>query len=460
MATETTPPTEVKPVGETAAAVPEAKHEGLPALMHNLLSDVPDDQKPVVKEKTDAEKETEKKETDRLAAIEAEKNKKTTDRPVTARREKVKRPELPITPERREEAPPEPRATTRQTKPEDEADLEPEEKQMIADALEAEKLLGEKHTGLGDKARRFVRANIDFIKKAGDSFDDQSPEYLKFLEQNQPRLSPADVREINEIRVSNRAREQILPEVEKMKDQRYADLEEPKVEQIANNTYNQQAMLVTPKEILDAIEEETKLAGGDRNKGYQAAAKYYKAELDVIHEVLTGVKADVREFERITRINPETGRPLVKVATDPKDPRFALHNRLAELVRAECSTFQSSAPQAEQVRNGKWFVTKDEWFKIDPSKRGAFWTFSNKEIMERALKRVPAYVQTRIKAEQDRLTALGYNRAPRAKKEAAPPPPQRGAPPAPHPSAVPGDGAHGAAKTDGGKLAAAFEAAG
>lgn len=456
MATETTPPV-VPPAGETAAAVPEAKHEGLPALMHNLLSDVPDDQKPLVKEKTPEEKAAEKTEADRLAAIEAEKTKKV-DKPITARREKVKRPELPITPARRE-AEPEPRPAARQAKPDDDADLEPEEKQMIEDAIEAEKLLGDRKAGLTDKARKFVRANIEFIKKAGDSFDDQSPEYQQFLAQNQPRLTPAEVREINEIRVSNRVSEGTKTQIDALKDQRFADIEEPKIEQVATSTYNQQALLVTPKEILDAIAEETKLAGGDRAKGYAAASKYYKAELDVIHEVLTGVKADVREFERITRINQETGRPLVKVATDPKDPRYALHNRLAELVRAECSAFKDSAPQAEQVRNGKWFVAKDEWFQIDPSRRGAFWTFSNKEIMERALRRVPAYVQARIKAKQEELAGLGYNRPPRTRKEEATPP-VKGAPPAPHPSQVPGLGGGGDTKTDGQKMAAAFAAAG
>ena len=427
----------------------------MPDLLQNLITDLEEPETPKKQgeknEPTEAEKSAEAEKA-RLAE-EAKKKNAPADKPIVARREKLKRPELPIQqvePRKPAEAAPakEPAAP--------DADLEPEEKQMISDAVEAERLLGSRHSGLADKTRKFVRANIDFITKHTDTegnFDDQSPEYLAFLSANKPALTPADVREINEVRITQKAHEQITPELEKIKHQRFVDREEPAIERLANDTYTRVATAVTPKEILDAMAEEAKANGGDRIKAFEAISGYYKPELNVINEIMTQVKEDVREMERISRIDPETGKPIVAVAQSESDPKYRWHCRLAALVRLEGEDFRKNAPQAEQIRDGKWFVTKDEFNKLRPDARDQFWTFTNKEATDRGLRRVPAYVQLRIKQKLDELAALGFTRNPRQKKQASPPVPRTGAPAAPHPAPAPAIGNGGEAPSDGAKLA-------
>lgn len=433
----------------------------LPDLVKNLLTDVGEPEKPG-KPAAKAEEQTDeqKAEAEKLrVAEEAKKNPKPADKPIVARREKLKRPELPIQPvEPVKVKEPVVRA---KAEAEPDADLEPEEKQMIADAEEAERLLGSRHTGLSGKTRKFVRANIDFIAKHTDSegnFDDQSPEYQAFLQANKPSLTQADVREINELRITNKAQERIAPEIEKIKHQRFVDREEPQVERVANETYNRVVLTVAPKELMDAITEEAVNQGGDRNKAFQAIKGHYKPELDVIDEVMRQVKEDVREMERISRTDPETGRPLVSVAQNPSDPKYAHHSRLAELVRLECEEFKDKAPPAEQIRNGRWFVTKDEFAQLRPEARGQFWTFTNKEAMERGLRRVPAYVQAKIAEKLKYMESQGYTRNARQKKAVVPPLPARGAPPAPHPTPAPAGGQAGDPKSDGAKLAGVLSA--
>jgi hypothetical protein len=464
MATETAPlevkPAAAAPGGDANPNSDAAIDAMIPDLMKNLLTDVDEpEQKKKADEKPAEPTPEQKAEAERLRLEEeAKKGGKPVEKPIVARREKLKRPDLPIQPV--EPAKPKEPVVAVKTAAEPDADLEPEERQMIADAQEAESLLGTRHSGLAEKTRKFVRANIDFINKHTDAegnFDDQSPEYLSFLASNRPSLTQADVREINEVRITNKAREQITPELEKIKHQRFVDREEPIIERVASETYNRVVTSVTPKEIMDAIAEEAPNHGGDRMKAFQAIKAYFKPELSVIDEVMNQVKEDVREMERISRTDPETGRPLVAVAQSPSDPKYAHHSRLAELVRLECEEFKKNAPASEQIRDGKWFVTKDEYARLRPDARGQFWTFSNKEAMERGLKRVPAYVQFRIKQKLDGMTADGFTRNPRQKK-AAPVEARKGAPAAPHPTPAPAGGQGGQAQTDGAKLAAILNA--
>jgi hypothetical protein len=447
---------------------PEAKAEGFNELLSNLLEDVPpeqltDEQKQIKDgEKTrKAAGAVDDKEKARLAA-EAEQKKKEAAaqpaaKPITARRDKVKRPELPIVRKEEPTAPPA-AAAARAAAPADE-ELEEEERQYIKDAEEAEALLP-RHKGLAEKAKNFVRKNIEYIKKHGgdENFDDSTPEYAAFLAANKPNLTQADVRELTETRIAAQVAERTRPEVEKLKDRAFADREEPRIERMGDDTYRKLALTAAPKAILDAIAEAAPQFGGDRGKAYAAIKDDFKVELGIVDEVLNEVKADMKEFERITTVNPETGRPLVQPSlTNPRDPKYAHHKKLEAIVRAVCNEYKQTAEGAKQRADGKWFVTKDEWFELDPAQRHLFYTFSNREIMDRALKSIPGYVQSRITKEMERLKALGFTRPPRVVK-AAPPAAGRGAPAAPHPTPVPGAGGGDGAKSEGAKLAATLSA--
>ncbi len=443
---EAAPPPPPPPAPTHDAEGKELPHPLLPELMKSLLDDVPTETMP-------GQKPPEKKEPEKKEPEKKEPEAKEPEKPIRVRKAPAeKRPELPLEPA--PAAPPAAApAAAKPAEPPDDSDLEPEEKEMISDAQEAERLFPEKYKGLGEKARKYVRDHIKFINDHGgdENFDPDNPEYsaeyARFLEANQPRLTRAQVREINETRITNQVQEKTKTEFDHLKDERFADREEPLVVRAAQQSYTQLAPLCCPKEISDDI----------KARGYPEAYKDYKLELDTIDATLRAVADDVAEFERVTRINSETGRPLAKVANYPNEPKFQQHQRLALMVRQICDEFEKTGG-SELKRDGRWFVTKDEYAKIKknrPDLLGGFWTFSNKEILDRAHKKVPAVVSAAIATKIKEQEALGFVRRPREKKAETPPPPAaKGAPAAPHPTPAPSGGGGGEAKSEGAKLAA------
>lgn len=372
------------------------------------------------------------------------------DAPIRGRkRPPEKRPDLPIAPVHREPVVPSPAAAA---PPPDEG-LEEEEKQAIADAEYAERRFGDRFKGLADRQRKFIKSHIEFIKKHGgdENFDPEDPQYAEeyraFLAANRPVLSPSEIREIGESRVADRVSEGTRGEIDRMKDEQFRHRETPVVEKVAQDIYARLANEVIPKDIMDDI----------RARTYDVAKGDYKVELEAVNEVLQAVKADVREIEMISRKNPETGRPLVEVAKDPSNPKYAQHQRLAQLARDTCEEFKNSG-SPELRRGGKWFVTKDEYFQIKanrPDQLDNFWTFTNQEIIQQALKKVPQVVAEAIKTKLKKYEDAGFIRKPRAvAAPPAPPPAARGAPAGPRPSPVPPAGAPaGEVKSEGARLA-------
>ncbi len=438
-------PIDTPPV-ETPEVDPNAKHELLPELMKSLLADVPDEEKKPEKAESEdgsvPEKPIEKKEAAPVTKA---------DPPITVRRKPAeKRPDLPLTPA--VQAPTPARAeppVVATPAPVNDSDLEENEKEMIADAAYMEKKWPEKYKGYEAKTRKYVRDHIDFIgKHGGDDFDENSQEYQQFLSQNRPRLSQSEIREINETRIADRAAEGPMKELQRMKQDRFNDREEPSIRQDGVNVYNRLAHAVTPKEITEEL----------KTRPYAEVYAENKVELDTVHEVLSAMTEDVKEFNRITKVNPETGLSMVPVANDPRDPKYAQHQRLAAIVRETCEQFKNNGG-ANLKRDGKWFVTKDEWFQIRstrPDLIGNYWTFTNKEIIERALKNVPKAVAGAIEANRKYFADRGYVRKPKPAPAAAAnqKTPVRGSPPAAHPSSIPsGDGTGGGTASVGSKLA-------
>ena len=432
--------------------------------MRSLLEDVPPERTAV--ERKDGEKKEheadEKKKAADAARLEGEKKKGEAEKPITVRKRPAeRRPDLPTeppAPAARQAAEP---AERREPEPEDESDFEAEEKEMISDLKEAETLFPDQYKGLEAKGRAYVKAHIKFIKEHGGdaNFDPENPEYAeeyqRFLEANQPRLSRSQLREIAEARVERRVQERIKPELETIRDQRFADNEEPKARQVANEAYGRLAPLCVAKEIQDRCLEVARAKGVPYQAAYNEVYPEYKLELDTVNGVLQGVAEVVHEFERITRVNPDTGRPLARVAEGPNDPKFALHQRIEMMIHETCEDFKKNAPIAEQKKGDKWFVTKAEWLKIKrnrPDQIAHYWTFSNKEIVDRALKRIPDIARQAIASKLAEQQALGFVRKPREEKKEAAKPFVKSAPAAPHPSPVPA-GAGAEPETDGSKLA-------
>lgn len=487
MSTETAPPLE-KPADAGAAAAADAagdqtaKHPVHGELMKMLLEDVPDDQRPPGRrERSGAETDTEKsaRETkereDKEKADAALKQKEIDDaaaaQPIRARKPKAAaRPDPFARPAPAAPASPAAAAPAAAPAKPDDSDLEEPERQTIKDAADMEKRFPDKYKGLGDKTRKFIRDHIEFIaKNGGDDFDDTTPEYQRFLEQNRPKITPQDLREFQEARIAERASAGPMRELQRMKHDNFVAREEPKVVQEGSTVYRQLANTdgVIPKEIRDEIAELSKTMS--RQQAYAKVYPDYKLELDTVHEFLTGVADGIREFSRLSRVDPDTKLPMAVEVTDPKDPKFPQHERLRQIVKNVCNGFRDAGGE-ELLRDGKWFLTKDEWFRLkkeNPGSLGRYWTFSNKEIMQRALKTVASEVAQAIAFKKKQFEDSGFVRKPKAvavKTEAQLKEERRvadeklarpRAPAAPHPSPVPGVGA-GSGSSDGAKLAAAL----
>jgi len=99
-----------------------------------------------------------------------------------------------------------------------------------------------------------------------------------------------------------------------------------------------------------------------------------------------------------------------------------------------------------QSQAGKSFLTRDEYYSMKPDQRGAYWTFSDDQIVQMASEAAKAEVSARVKKEYSVREAEGWVRKPAA--SAPPPAPAAGAPPAPRPSPIPSQGTPGAEVPD------------
>jgi hypothetical protein len=336
-----------------------------------------------------------------------------------------KRPDLPISAPA--PTPPAPAAATPpQNDEEFERGLVEGEKQMLDDARYAEKAFPAKYKGLGDKVRGFIKAHTKFLEDHPDIADDD-PAYKKFLADNRPTMSRVESREIEEHRIAERARGPVDARVSQLEHQIFERDETPKIEKFANDTYQQLAREALPEEISKLIKEKGGLT--------EEIKAEFGDELETAHTIFTIVANDLKEFKRLTTKHPGSGKPLVEF--DDKNPQ---HTRLTQMVADLCENFKATGG-AQLQRNGKWFVTRDEWNQIDPARRGEFWTFTNAELEKRALAIVPTTVKETIRIKQEDLKRRGYVRnrpapAAPATPPANPPPPPGS--PALRPSPVPG----------------------
>lgn len=322
-----------------------------------------------------------------------------------------------------------------------------EEKAALEDARFAEKV-NPKHKGLSDKMGKFLREQKKFLE-ANPNAEDDDPAYKAILALR-PNLSTTDKREIAEARVEDRVSKKYEPRLNDLQHEIYVRDEEPKVDAEAAQIRQYLALNALPKDMLAVFKE----------KGLPVLQKEYADELEIAGGLINTVVEDAKELLRITRINPKTQRSLGEVANDPAHPKWNQHERIAKMVSEVCADFQKNAPQAEQVRDGKWFVTREEWGKLPPGSRAQFWTFTNsqehvREMINRALGWVPDAVTQRLKARQDELKAKGYVRQ-RAEAPAAPatPPVASSSPATPRPSPAPAPSSTPAGQLTPGQLLA------
>lgn len=429
------PPAESNPVVSPETAAPNIDVR-VPGLLERLLDTVEDTpRKPEKKEEAPPvapapkDKPAEKPNAEAKPG-DAAKPEGQPEQPIRLRKQKINRPELPIEAPKPVVAPP---PVEDKPDPQWEAGLDETQKEILADARDAEKQFPDRHKGLAARTAKFLRD--DAAKRAADDFDDQSPEYRTWLERSQPKLSRQEIRELEETRVASRVEKQWKGKYDDLQHKLFVQKAEPQIENEGRQIFAQLSQTALPDEITAAIKKD----------GFDKASEHYRLELETAQEVLTTVADDLKEFKKLSTKDPETGRPMATEVTDPRDPKFVQHQRLGVMVTNVCESFKNTAPAEKQLRDGKWFVTRDEWMSIRPDQRHRFWTFNNAELATMAQGAVKAVVAAKINEKRAHISRYGWQ-PPQPKPAQNVTPPKPAAPPVPTsqprtpaPSAVPGN---------------------
>jgi hypothetical protein len=353
-----------------------------------------------------------------------------TEPPVKVSKKVAKRPELPIP-----AADPAPAAPVAKPDPAPvdsnwEEGLLEEEKIALEDAKFAEKV-SPKHKGLADRMGRFLREQKKYLQENPD-VDENDAGYKKILAM-QPSLSASDKREIADARIEERVNKKHESKFADLEQEIYVRDEEPKIENEAKQIRHYLAFNALPKEMLSVL----------KDKGIDTLRKEYADEIEVAGNLINTLVDDSKELLRITRINAKTGRPIEKAADTPQHQKWEQHNRISMMVNEVCNDFHKTAPESEKVRDGKWFVTREEWARLPANARHQFWTFTNseqhvREMINRAMGWMPSAIEQKIKERHEALKVRGYER--RRSEVVTPPaapPVASSAPSAPRPTPAP-----------------------
>lgn len=442
----TPPPAAPAPAATPERPINSATGKPISEAAHNLFKMLQESGDPMREEKPEPKPEPKKEPEPTTPAATTE-----PEKPIkVSKKAAPKRPDLPI-PAAEPAAPVQPAtpAASVAVDPKWKDSLNDEEKAALEDAELAE-TVDPRFKGLSEKMGKFFRDQQKYLADNPDA-DENDPGYKKLLA-SAPKLSSADKRQIAEARIERRVEQKYKPELENIQHEIYVRDEEPKIEGEAMQIRKHMAFNALPKEMLTVLKE----------KGLPALQKEYADELEVAGNLINTLTDDAKELLRITRINPKTQRALGQAADAPNHPKWEQHNRIATMVNEVCNDFQKNAPQNEQVRDGKWFVTREEWARLPANARHQFWTFTNsedhvREMINRAMSWMPGAIEMKIKERQDALKARGYVRQRAEVAPAAPatPPVASAAPASPRPSPAPAPSTTPAGQRTPGQLLAA-----
>ncbi len=323
-----------------------------------------------------------------------------------------------------------------------ENELVDEEKALLEDARAAEKYLPDKYKGQSSKMTAFFK---EVAKRAEDpEFDENDPAFQKWYAANLPKISVLDHRALERARVKEDVTKEFEPKLEQERHARWVESETPKLKAKGDAVWNKLIQSALPDEMAQAITERTKgLTGDDYRKAVATVEADYRLENEVTRQIVDAATADIEEFNRLTTRHPSTGRLLSEF-----DPKNAQHDRLLNMVSAICDDFKSTGG-AELKKGGKWFATRAEWTSMqDMINKGeipadslkGWWTFTNEDIIDRAVKNVKPVVTATVAERRKQLEEYyGFKRtiASPAAAAARPPVPGTGAPPAPRPGMPP-----------------------
>lgn len=351
-----------------------------------------------------------------------------------------------------------------------EKELVEEERVHLDDARDAERLLGEKFKGHGQKMLSFLRENARKAKEVEEGKLDMA-EYEKWHAANFPKLGVLDTRKLNDARIEERVTKRVTPQIEEERHARWVDSEAPKIKAKGNEVYTKLSNTALPDDVMAAIAERTKgITPGtpEYRAKIDEVQKDYALEFEVAQNVINLVTDDVEEFHALTTKHPGSGKAIRAFHPDAEvwdpsqgkwvpnlnsaDPVAARHARCLAMVSQVCEDFKATGGAALKDAKGRWFATREEMHgmremvkngQLAPAELAKWWTFENDQIIERALGNVKNVVKQAVQQRLSYHEKMGFKRsiaAPPAPPATPPAPTPPGAPPAPRPATPPPPG--------------------
>lgn len=275
-----------------------------------------------------------------------------------------------------------------------------EERDQLDLAREAELQDPVKYKGLAAKTEKFIRDNA--TKTASDDFDPDDDTYSEWVKKERPALSQSEVRKIERERGARIARtESEVKSVETL-DKAFRLVESPRIKAEADAYFAKASTEVMPDDMAKAFIEDNAKAAAEFPFEYQIVEQAVDAHTSVVESMLA-----------LTRINPETRKPLL-----PYNHADHRHVAAATLINNVDSAFAKHGGAA-LTRNGRTFLPRAELAKVSAEQRAKYWTFSASEIADRSTAMVKAQVEARIAGEHKRLQSLGFERRAKAVPAAA-----------------------------------------
>jgi len=245
--------------------------------------------------------------------------------------------------------------------------------------------------GLHAKALKFVADNKKFLEKRleeeGDDYDPaKDPQYKKFLDANEPKLSQTEKRRFMIQRETDglkqeayeKARSELLPEIQATKKKLLEIEESPKIHSRLSS-YSDELASVMPEEVVNYWKE--------NNKDFAKMKEAFPIEHDAVVASVSGAIRVAQEFLKM-----RSG------LTDFKDSSPE-HDYMLKFVDNQAKVFDSRGGDA-RVRDGKMFAHP---YHMKPGMERTHWTFDNEDILGMLKYQAGREAKARINAEYSRI---------------------------------------------------------
>lgn len=313
-----------------------------------------------------------------------------------------------------------------QTPPADpfEAQLTEAEKDEMEFARYAAKTNPGKYGDLPQKTLTFFKKVADYVEKGAAanpdrSFDEGDEDFGKFVKQHRPRMEGIDRRRLERQQTVEAATERIRSEkqaeIDELKEKTHRLENLPRVEQATRTFVEESERFYAADEASPA----SPIVKRVREVGWQQVLNEDRVFAPIVKQFHDQSARLATTYESILA-------GVVKF--NPQNPD---HSWLHSFVVQQADNFKRTGGDALN-RNGRTFATPLEYNQMNPAEQARHWTFMSQDVLVRLAGNTKWNVDQALKAEEERMTASGFQRVPKTQLPATATPPAQ--PPAPAPA--------------------------